>query len=81
MIIRGDVLHRVANLVYHAVLNLSVRIDAFDGLMEALQAVYTGDQDILDASVLQIGQNTQPVMGAFLIGEIQTQQLILEQVV
>jgi hypothetical protein len=63
--------------VDYTVLNFGIRVDAFDSLREALQAVHTGDQDILDPSVMQIGQNAQPMVSAFLVGEIEAQELFL----
>ena len=71
LVFLGNVLHRVTSLVDHTVLNVGIGVDAFNSLRKALQAVYAGDQDVFNASVMQIGQDAQPVTGAFLIGEFQ----------
>lgn len=57
-------------------LDLGVGVDALDGLGEAFQAVHAGDQDILDATVVQVGEDAEPVMRPFLVGEIEAQQLL-----
>ena len=46
LVLGGDVLHRVVDLVDDAILDLGVGVDALDGFGEALEAVHTGDQDI-----------------------------------
>jgi len=38
-----------------AMLYFGVGIDRFDGFREAFEAIYTGDQDILDATVVKVG--------------------------
>ena len=58
----GDVLHRVADRVDNAMLDLGVGVDALDGFGEALDAVHTGDQDILRAPIVEVGEHAEPVM-------------------
>ncbi len=41
------------------------------------QAIYTGNQDVLDASIVEVGEDTEPVVSAFLIGEIQAEKFLL----
>src|SRR5690554_3014846 len=60
-----------------AVLDFSPGVKAFNRLREAFKAVDTGNQDVLDAAVMQIGEDAEPVMGAFLIGQVKTEQLLL----
>ena len=42
----GQVLLRVADLMYHAELHVGLRIDGRDGVHEAGQIVYRSDQDV-----------------------------------
>jgi len=73
LVFRSHILHGVADLVDDAVLNLRVGVHAFDGLWEAFEAVNASDQNVLDAAVVQISENAEPVMGTFLVGQIQTE--------
>src|SRR5690606_17802773 len=44
---------------------------------EALQAVNAGNQDVLQASILQLSQHGEPEFGTFGFGQPQAQQLLL----
>src|SRR5271155_1684148 len=51
--------------MHDAQLYRGLRIDRLDGLREALQSVHTGDEDILQTPVLQLGQHLQPELRPF----------------
>ena len=57
VIFRGDVAQRVTDLVHDAELHFGIRINRGNRLRKARQAVDRGDQDVLDASILQVGQH------------------------
>ena len=57
-------------------LNLSMREDRLDGLWKTLQAVNTGNEDILNATVSQFGHNLEPELGAFGLGNPHPQDLL-----
>ena len=61
----GDVLHRVADWVDNAMLDLGVGVDALDGFGKALEAVHAGDQDILRAPIVEVSEHAEPVMRTF----------------
>ena len=75
LVFRGDVLHRVPDLMNDAVLDLGVGVDRFDGFRKAFEAIGTGNQDVFDAPVIKVGENAEPVVSAFLVGEVETKQL------
>ena len=50
---------------------------AGNGIGESLQTIDAGDQDILDAAVLQLGQHAEPELRAFGLGEPQAQKLFV----
>lgn len=75
LVLGSDVFHGVADLVDDAVLDFGVGVDRFDGFGEAFEAVHAGDQDIFDASVVEVSEHAQPMMSAFLVREIEAEQL------
>jgi hypothetical protein len=52
-------------------------IDGLDGFGKALQAIDTGDEDVLHAAVLQFGDDLQPELGAFGLGDPQAEHFLL----
>src|SRR6056297_1439039 len=54
-------------------LNLRFRVYAGNGLREASQPVDAGNQDVLQAPVLQIAENLQPEVGPFALGNVRSQ--------
>ena len=60
-----------------AKLNLSLRVRAGNGIGESLQTIDAGDQDILDAAVLQLGQHAEPELRSFGFGKPQAQKLLV----
>jgi hypothetical protein len=52
-----NVLQAVAHHVHNAELNNGLRKDRFDGLRKSLQAIDTGDQNVLDAAVSEFGHD------------------------
>lgn len=59
----GHILDRVAYLVYNAELNRSLRKDTCNRIWKSLEPVNTGDEDILDSSVLEIRKDAEPEVG------------------
>lgn len=76
LVFGADVLHGVADLVNDALLHLGVWINGFNGLREAGQAIDTGNQDVFDAAVLQVGEHAEPVVSAFGVRQVQPDQLL-----
>ena len=70
LILGGEVLHPVADLVDDAMLDLGVGGDALDGLGEALEDFNTGDQEILHTPIVEVGEHAEPVMRAFLVRQV-----------
>ena len=70
LVLGGDVLHRVADLVDDAMLDLGVGIDALDGFGEALESVHTSDRDILHAPIVGVGEHAEPVMRTFPVRQV-----------
>ena len=62
--------------MHDAGLDLGLREDGGDRVGEALQAVDHGDQDILDAAVLQVGHDPQPELCPFSLLDPQAQDLL-----
>ena len=60
-----------------AQLHFRLRVEGFDGFGKALEAIDTGNQDVLDTTIEQIGEYVEPVAGAFRFRDIQAQQLFL----
>ncbi|MNE31938.1 hypothetical protein D3C80_1255290 [compost metagenome] len=58
-------------------LNDGFRVDRFNGLREALEAVHAGDEDVLHATILEFGHHLQPEFGAFGLGDPQTQHFLV----
>jgi hypothetical protein len=54
-----------------------MRKDGFDRFGEALQAVDTGDEDVLHAAVAQLRHHLQPKLGALGLRQPQAQHLLL----
>src|SRR5690606_32320731 len=72
----GHVLQAVADLVYHAQLDVGFRVDGPYGLAEPRQVVGTGYQDVFQPPVLQMGQHLQPVIGPLAFGDVHPQYLL-----
>ena len=53
--------------MHHTKLHFRFREDGLDGFWKALETINTGDQDIANASVGEIGQNLQPEVGSFVL--------------
>ncbi len=51
----------------NAQLNLRVRIDRFDGFRESFQTIDTGDENILHAARLQLGDDLHPKLWTLVI--------------
>lgn len=71
------VLHGVAQLVDDAMLDFGFRVKAFNGFRKAFESIHTSDQEVFDASIVQISQHAEPMMRAFLSREIQPQPFFL----
>ena len=56
-----------------AVLDFCLRINALNRFWEAFKAVDTGDQNVFDAAIMQVGEYRQPVVSAFMLGQVQAQ--------
>ena len=50
-----------------AQLNLSLRVNRFDGFREAFESVNAGDENILHAARLQLGDALHPEFRAFIV--------------
>ncbi len=51
--------------MHHAQLHARLRIDGFNGFGQSAEPIHTRNEDILDASVLQLGEHRQPEFGSF----------------
>lgn len=58
-----------------AQLNFCIGVNAVYRFREPCQIIYTGNQNIVYATILQIGQYRQPEVSAFTFRQIQTQYL------
>lgn len=54
LVLRGHVLHRVADLVNDAQLHLGLRKDGVDGLWETLEAIDGGNENVFDTAIAQV---------------------------
>ena len=57
-------------------LNFGVRVDALDGLRKTFQTVNADDENVFNASVLQVSQYAEPSVSAFLIRQVQPQEFL-----
>lgn len=62
--------------MHDAQLDFSLGVDGFDRFRKASKTIDAGNQDIFDTPILQMGQHVQPVLGAFIVGQVNTQQLL-----
>ena len=67
LILAGHILDRVSDLMNNAVLNLGIGVNAFNGLREAFKTIDTGNEDILNATVIEVCQYAEPMVSAFLV--------------
>lgn len=65
LVLGSRIFQRTTDLMNDALLNLGIWIDGRDGFRETSQAIHTGDQDIFDATVIQICQHRKPVVSPF----------------
>lgn len=72
----GHILDRVAYLVYNAELNRSLRKDTCNRIWKSLEPVNTGDEDILDSSVLEIRKDAEPEVGPLALGYVHAQKFL-----
>jgi hypothetical protein len=56
----------VADLVDDAALDFGLRKNGIKGIAETGQTVHAGDEDILNASILEVSDDTQPEISALL---------------
>ena len=61
----------------HAELNLRLGEDGANRFGESLESIDRGNEDILDAPVVQIGQDLQPKVGSLTLTQIKPQDLPL----
>jgi len=59
----------------YAELNLRLGEDGANRFGESLEPIDRGNEDILDAPVVQIGQDLQPEVGSFTLAQIKPQDL------
>ena len=60
-----------------AFLNLRPGIDRLDRLGDCLEIVHRKNQNVLDAPVLQLIQDREPVLGGFCLADPQPQAFLL----
>ncbi|SSI83056.1 Uncharacterised protein [Acinetobacter baumannii] len=63
--------------MYDAQLDAGLRIYRVYGVREAFQSVDAGDEDVVQAAILQFCQHIQPELRAFIFGQPHTQQFFL----
>ena len=56
---------------------LGIRVDGRDGIRKAGQAIYAGNQDIVNAAVFEIGQHREPEIGTLALGQVEAENLFL----
>ena len=72
-----DVLHTVADLMDDAELDVRFREDALDRIREPCKAVNTGDEDVFYATVLKIGQDAEPEVRPFTLGNVHAKEVLV----
>ncbi len=60
-----------------AELNLGIRVDRCNGIGESGQTIDAGNQDIFDTAVVEVGQDGEPEVGAFALGQVEVENLLL----
>lgn len=63
--------------MHDAQLDAGLRIHRVDGVRETFQAVNAGNEDIVQATILQFCQHIQPELRPFIFGQPHPQQLFL----
>ena len=66
---------RMAHQMHDAGLDGGIQERGIDGVWEAFEAVYNGDQDIFYAPIAQIVHYREPELGPFIVGDPQPQNL------
>jgi len=61
----------------NALLNLGLRITSCDRLREAGQVVYAGDENILNAAVLQVIPNSEPELSGLVLAAPHAQHVLV----
>lgn len=59
----------------NAVLYFRFRINGYYGLGEALEPINTGNQNISNATIMQISEHTEPMVSAFRFGQLEPKKL------
>ena len=60
LVLVGDILHRIADLMHNALLHVCMGKYRMDGIREASQAVNRGDENILDSAVFDFSEHAEP---------------------
>jgi len=76
-VLPGHVTQRVPDHVHDAQLDLGLGEHAGNRIGEAGQAGDRGDQDVLQASVVQLGQHVQAELGAFVLPDPKPQKILV----
>lgn len=72
-----NVLQRIADLMDYAALILSMRKSCGNSIFDSCQIISTYDHYILYTTVLELIQNGQPVLGAFVLPNVDCQNIFL----
>ena len=75
LVLAGHILDRVAYLVYDAELDRSLRENTCNRIRKALESVNTGNEGILDTSVLEIRKDAEPEVGSLALGYVHAKKL------
>jgi hypothetical protein len=76
-VLPGAEVQRMAHQMYDAGLDHRVREGFCNRLGEAFQTIHDGDQDVLDAPVLQLVHNRESEIWPFVLGDPQAQKFTL----
>src|SRR5690625_1468939 len=63
--------------MHHTALHFGFGVDALDGLPKAFKVVNTGNQDVFEAPVVQVGKYAQPKVSPFTLGDIGAEYLLV----
>lgn len=75
MVLGGYIADRITDLMNDTQLHFGICEYSINRFGESFESIDRCDQDVLDSSVVQIGQNLQPEIGSLAFGEIQAHYL------
>src|SRR5690625_863810 len=77
LVFAGYILERVTDLVDDAALYFRLGVDTQDSFFKAVKVIGTGNQNVFQSTVLQVGEDLKPEVGSFAFGNIAAQYLLI----